>query len=80
MLTTTPPRVTASLVNVARRTWGRSLDTYTYISQTFRQWPCVNEGHRINFKDTTILAKIAGCMDCTVKEANEIQLHPDNFN
>jgi hypothetical protein len=39
----------------------------------------INEGHCINF-DTTVLAKKVGYMDCTVKEATEVQLNPDNFN
>jgi hypothetical protein len=31
--------------------------------------------HQIHFKETAVLARMTGCMDCTVK-----QLHPTNFN
>jgi hypothetical protein len=36
--------------------------------------------NRINFKDVTVLARTASCMDCLVKETIEIWLHPNNFN
>jgi hypothetical protein len=36
--------------------------------------------HQLNFRDTVVLARMTGCMDCLVKEAIEIQLHLDNFN
>jgi hypothetical protein len=36
--------------------------------------------HQINFKDTTELARTTGYMGHLVKETNEIQLHPNNFN
>jgi hypothetical protein len=40
----------------------------------------VEAGHCINFKVTIILARMASHMDHLVKEAIEIQLHPDTFN
>jgi hypothetical protein len=40
----------------------------------------IDESHHIKFKGTMVLIKKADCMDCIVKEATEIQLHPDNFN
>jgi hypothetical protein len=40
----------------------------------------IKEEHQINFKDTTVLARMTGCMDCLVKEATEVQLHSTNFN
>jgi hypothetical protein len=36
-------------------------------------------GHQINCRDTEVLAR-TGYMDQLVKEAIEIQLHPNNFN
>jgi hypothetical protein len=35
---------------------------------------------QINFKDTTVLARMTSFMDCSFKEATEIQLHPYYFN
>jgi hypothetical protein len=40
----------------------------------------ISEGHCFNFKAAKALVRTAGYMDHIVKEAIEIQLHPDNFN
>lgn len=36
--------------------------------------------HWIRFKDMVVLAEMAGFMDCLVKEAIEMCLHPSNMN
>jgi len=40
----------------------------------------INFGHHIQFQDTSILAKKARHMECTIREATEIDLQPDNKN
>jgi hypothetical protein len=40
----------------------------------------INKGHYINFKDTTVLARMEGYLNHRVKEAIKIWLHPNNFN
>jgi hypothetical protein len=37
-------------------------------------------GHSIDFSSTSILDKAPGYMDCLIKEAIKIRLHPRNFN
>jgi hypothetical protein len=37
-------------------------------------------GHQILLLDTTILIKIYGHMDCIIKEAIDIEVHPNNMN
>jgi hypothetical protein len=37
-------------------------------------------GHNIDFKSISVLDKATGYMDCVIKEATEIRLHPKNFN
>jgi hypothetical protein len=37
-------------------------------------------GHNIAFGNTTILDKVPGHMDCLIKEAIDIRLHPRHFN
>jgi hypothetical protein len=41
---------------------------------------CVDSGHRILFHDTSVLATKTRYMDCIVREAIEIELHPNNIN
>jgi hypothetical protein len=36
--------------------------------------------HWIKFKGMMVLAKVTGLMDCLVKEAIEMCLHPNNMN
>jgi hypothetical protein len=36
--------------------------------------------HHIQFYDTVILSKKYECMQCLVREAMEIELHPENVN
>jgi hypothetical protein len=38
-----------------------------------------NQGHHIQLQDTGILAKKSRCMDQTISEAMEINLHPNNM-
>jgi hypothetical protein len=40
----------------------------------------INAEHKMNFKDTLIMARITGYMDHLMKEATGIQVHPNNFN
>jgi hypothetical protein len=40
----------------------------------------IEAGHNIDFNNITILEKVTGYMDCLVKEAIEIRLHPNNFS
>jgi hypothetical protein len=40
----------------------------------------MNEVHCISFKDNKVLSKIVGHIDHLMKEATEIQMHPNNFN
>jgi hypothetical protein len=40
----------------------------------------IKAGHNIDFNNIMILDKVTGYMDCIVKEAIEIHLHPNNFN
>jgi hypothetical protein len=37
-------------------------------------------GHIIQFQDTRILATKTECMECIIREATEIKLHPNNMN
>ena len=37
-------------------------------------------GHSVDFSNTCRLTRTNGYMDCIIKEANEIQLHPNNIN
>jgi hypothetical protein len=37
-------------------------------------------GHKIDFDESTILARSAGYTDRLVEEAIEIRLHPNSFN
>jgi hypothetical protein len=39
----------------------------------------IAQGHRIQFHNSSILATKTRCMDLTVKEAIEIELHPHNI-
>jgi hypothetical protein len=36
--------------------------------------------HSIQFQDTRILAMKTGCMECIIREAIEMKLHPNNMN
>jgi hypothetical protein len=40
----------------------------------------INQGHRIHFHNSSILASKTRYMDCTVREAIEFELHPYNIN
>jgi len=40
----------------------------------------INLGHHILLNDTSILAKKPRCMECLIREAREIEVHPDNMN
>jgi len=40
----------------------------------------INLSHHIQFQDTSILAMRSGCMEHIIREAIEIELHPDNMN
>jgi hypothetical protein len=40
----------------------------------------ISTGHRIDFIGTSILGMASWCMDCLVREAIVVQLHPNNFN
>jgi hypothetical protein len=40
----------------------------------------INLGHHIQFLDASILAVKSRCMECIIREAIEIELHPDNMN
>jgi len=41
----------------------------------------INLDHHIQFKDTSQYpGHISGCLECIIKEAIEIELHPDNMN
>jgi hypothetical protein len=40
----------------------------------------INLGHRIQLQNTSILAKKSRWMDWVIREAIEIELHPDNMN
>jgi hypothetical protein len=55
---------------------------YSYTNWTNQQ--CLNitskAGHYISVKDTMVFARMAGYMDCSVKNVTEIWLHPNNFN
>jgi hypothetical protein len=44
------------------------------------QWLSTESGHCIKFEDNTVVAGTTGYTHHIVKEAAEIQLHPDNFN
>jgi hypothetical protein len=39
----------------------------------------INLGHRIQLQNTTILSTKPRYMDCIIKEAIEIELHPNNM-
>lgn len=55
-------------------------DELAYTNGTSRRWPnSVEEGQRINFKDTRVLTRTTGYLDRIVKDATEMQYHPDNF-
>jgi hypothetical protein len=41
---------------------------------------CINQGHRIQFHDASILATKTRYMDRIVREAIEIEFHPYNIN
>jgi Rad3-related DNA helicase len=41
---------------------------------------CLETGHRIDLGEAIILTRSMGYMDRLVKKANEIRLHPNNFN
>jgi hypothetical protein len=40
----------------------------------------INFHHRVQFNDTGILAKKPGHAVCVIREAIEIEHHPDNLN
>jgi hypothetical protein len=40
----------------------------------------IDTDHRIDFSGTSKLCKATRYMDCLVKEATEIRLHPNDFN
>jgi hypothetical protein len=40
----------------------------------------MNLGHCIQFQETGNLAKKSGSMECLIREAVEIELHPNNMN
>jgi len=40
----------------------------------------INLSHCFQFQDTSILAMRSGCMEHIIREAIEIELHPDNMN
>jgi hypothetical protein len=41
---------------------------------------CIDQGHRIQFHNSSILATKTRHMDCIVGEVIEIELHPYNIN
>jgi hypothetical protein len=40
----------------------------------------INHGHIIEFKERQILANKSGYMDRLIREATELDLHPNNIN
>jgi hypothetical protein len=39
----------------------------------------INLGHRMQLQNISILAKKSRCMDCIIREAIEIKIHPKNI-
>jgi G3E family GTPase len=37
-------------------------------------------GYQLQSQDTRILAMRTGCMECTIREAIQFKLYPDNMN